>query len=50
MRDGDMDARPSSCGMVAGLIDDVPSVAELVGRILRDAEAIIRGRLTGMLA
>jgi len=50
MREGDMDAGAWSCGMVAGLIHDVPSVRELIERIMREAEAIIRGRLAGFLA
>lgn len=49
MLNGEMDAGAWSCGMVAGLINDVPTVAELIDRIMREAEAIIRGRLTGLL-
>jgi nitronate monooxygenase len=49
MIDGDMDAGAWSCGMVAGLIDDVPSVAELIDRIMAEAEQIIEGRLRGYL-
>jgi len=48
MRDGEMDAGAWSCGMVAGLIDDVPAVGELIGRIMAEAEQIIRQRLVGM--
>jgi nitronate monooxygenase len=44
MKDGEMDAGAWSCGMVAGLIRDIPTVRELVDRIVRDAERIIRGR------
>jgi nitronate monooxygenase len=36
--------------MVAGLIRDVPSVEELISRIMREAETIIAQRLTGLLA
>ena len=50
MQDGDMDAGAWSCGMVAGLIHDVPSVAELIGRIMAEAEDIIGRRLTGLMA
>ena len=50
LQDGEMDAGAWSCGMVAGLIHDVPTVAELIGRIMREAEALIRGRLEGLLA
>jgi NAD(P)H-dependent flavin oxidoreductase YrpB (nitropropane dioxygenase family) len=49
MIDGDMDAGAWSCGMVVGLIKDVPTVKELIDRIMADAESIIRGRLTGFL-
>ena len=34
-----------SCGMVAGLVNDIPTVADLVDRIMREADAIINGRL-----
>ena len=50
LQDGEMDAGAWSCGMVAGLIHDVPSVAELIERIMSEAEVLIRGRLEGMLA
>jgi nitronate monooxygenase len=49
MVDGDMDAGAWSCGMVAGLINDIPTVKELIDRIMADAESIIRQRLTGFL-
>jgi nitronate monooxygenase len=35
--------------MVAGLIDDIPTVAELIDRIMADAERLIRDRLMGLL-
>jgi nitronate monooxygenase len=38
-----------TAGMVQGLIHDVPSVTELVERIVTDAEALIAARLTGMM-
>ena len=50
MLEGDMDAGAWSCGMVAGLIDDIPTCKELIDRIMSEAEAIIRGRLEGLLA
>src|SRR3954447_24726801 len=50
MLEGDMNAGAWSCGMVAGLIDDVPTVKELIDRIMREAEALISKRLEGMLA
>jgi NAD(P)H-dependent flavin oxidoreductase YrpB (nitropropane dioxygenase family) len=49
MIDGEMDAGAWSCGMVVGLIHDVPSVKELIDRIMADADRIIRGRLMGLL-
>jgi nitronate monooxygenase len=48
MVDGDMDAGAWSCGMVVGLINDIPTVKELIDRIMTDADAIIRQRLTGL--
>jgi len=50
MKDGDMDAGGWSCGMVAGLIHDVPTVAELIDRIMTEAEEIIRHRLDRLVA
>jgi len=50
MQKGEMDAGAWSCGMVAGLIRDVPSCQELVDRIMGEAEAIIARRLEGMRA
>src|SRR6267142_2336057 len=49
MIDGEMDAVAWSCGMVVGLIKDVPTVKELIDRIMADAERIIRAQLTGFL-
>src|SRR3989449_300746 len=49
MIDGDMDAGAWSCGMVVGLIHDIPTVKELVDRIMADAERLIRNRLMGLL-
>jgi nitronate monooxygenase len=49
MHQGEMDAGAWSCGMVAGLIHDLPSVGELIDRIMADAERLIRGRLESFL-
>ncbi len=49
MVDGDMNAGAWSCGMVAGLIDDIPSCRELIERIIVDAEFLIKERLEGFL-
>jgi len=48
MQNGDMDAGAWSCGMVAGLIHDVPSCQELIDRIMGEADQLIRQRLAGM--
>ena len=50
MLKGEMDAGAWSCGMVAGLIHDIPSVKELIDRIMSGAEEIINQRLRGFLA
>jgi nitronate monooxygenase len=42
---GDLDAGIWSAGLVQGLIDDVPTVAELLARIVAEAEDIIANRL-----
>jgi len=47
---GDTDHGIWTAGMVQGLIHDVPSVRELVERIVEDAEAIIARRLAAMLS
>mmetsp|Transcript_2831 Transcript_2831/g.8548 ORF Transcript_2831/g.8548 Transcript_2831/m.8548 type:complete len:333 (-) Transcript_2831:249-1247(-) len=46
---GDIDEGVWSAGIVMGLIDDVPTVEELVLRIVGDAEEIVAQRLPGML-
>ena len=50
MQEGTMDAGAWSCGMVAGLIHDVPTCKELVERIVSDAEEIIKSRLSQFVA
>ena len=47
---GDPDYGIWSAGQVQGLIHDIPTCAELIHRIVREAEEIIQGRLAGMLA
>jgi nitronate monooxygenase len=47
---GDTEHGIWSAGMIQGLIHDIPTCDELVGRIVRDAEAIIRDRLDAMIA
>ncbi len=50
MQRGDVEIGAWSCGMVAGLIHDIPTCKELIDRIMNEANAIIRKRLEGMLA
>ena len=49
MIDGDVNAGAWSCGLVASLIHDIPTCDELVSRIVKEAEDIIRGRLLGFI-
>ena len=46
---GDLSKGVFWAGMVQGLIHDIPTVQELIDRIVGDAEAIVRERLEGML-
>lgn len=48
--EGDLDAGIWSAGQVQGLINDIPSCAELVSRMVSEAEALINSRLAGMVA
>lgn len=41
MQQGDMDAGAWSCGMVAGLVSDIPTVKELIDGIMKQADDII---------
>tara|TARA_R110000868_G_scaffold71948_5_gene210068 strand:+ start:953 stop:1930 length:978 start_codon:yes stop_codon:yes gene_type:complete len=50
MQDGDMDAGAWSCGMVAGLIHDIPSCKDLIEGMMAEADSLIRNRLTKFLA
>jgi len=45
MLEGQMELGAWSCGLVAGLIHDIPSCKELIDRIMREADTIIRDRL-----
>jgi len=45
MVDGQMDAGGWSCGQVAGLIHDIPTVKELIDRMMAEAHEIIASRL-----
>lgn len=48
--EGDPDFGIWSAGMVQGLIHDIPTCAELIARIVAEAEAIIATRLARMMA
>jgi len=50
MQEGAVDDGAWSCGMVAGLINDIPSCQELIDRIMRDADQLIAQRLEGLRA
>ena len=49
MQQGAMDAGAWSCGMVVGLIHDIPTCKELIDRIMKDANEIINTRLSRLL-
>ena len=48
--EGDLDAGIWSAGQVQGLIDDIPTCAELISRIVKEAETLINSRLGAMIA
>ena len=50
MQEGTMDAGAWSCGMVAGLINDIPTCKELIDRTMAEADALINERLKGLAA
>ena len=50
MLDGEMEAGAWSCGMVVGLINDIPSCKELIDGIMGEADTLITKRLEGMLS
>jgi len=49
LHEGDIQGGVWAAGMVAGLIHDIPTVSELVSRIVKDAEDIIKKKLMGMV-
>jgi NADH:quinone reductase (non-electrogenic) len=49
MKNGELEAGAWSCGMVAGLINDIPTCKELIDRLMSEAEDIIKNRLNKML-
>jgi len=50
MKEGKMDTGAWSCGMVVGLIDNIPTCKELLDAIMAEAESLIHDRLGGLLA
>ena len=50
MQEGTMESGAWSCGMVAGLINDIPTCEELINQIMSDAMEIINGRLKSLSA
>ena len=50
MLDGEMEAGAWSCGMVVGLINDIPSCKELIDGIMSEADSLITKSLEGMLS
>lgn len=50
MDEGDADGGIWSAGMIQGLIHDIPSVEELIDRIVAEAEDIMRKRLASMIS
>jgi nitronate monooxygenase len=50
MMEGEMEIGAWSCGMVAGLIHDIPTCKELIDRIMIEAEDIITSRLASKLS
>ena len=50
MQEGEVEAGAWSCGMVAGLINDIPTCQELIDRIMNEADQLIAQRLEGMRA
>lgn len=49
MKGGEVEAGAWSCGMVAGLINDIPTCKELIDRIMKESEDIIKKRLNSLL-
>ncbi len=49
MQNGEMESGAWSCGMVAGLINDIPSCEQLIKQIVSEASILISERLNGKL-
>lgn len=48
--EGDLDAGIWSVGLCQGLIEDIPTCADLIGRMVGEAEELISARLAGFVA
>lgn len=48
LQQGEMEAGAWSCGMVAGLINDIPTCSELISGMVNEAKKIIQQRLSGI--
>jgi nitronate monooxygenase len=48
--EGDLELGTWAVGMVQGLIEDIPTVADLVGRVVSEAEDLVATRLAGCVA
>jgi len=48
--DGDLEAGIWTVGLCQGLIEDIPTVAELLDRMVAESIELIRGRLSGVLS
>ncbi|MFC3963701.1 NAD(P)H-dependent flavin oxidoreductase [Nocardia jiangsuensis] len=48
--EGDLDAGIWSTGLAQGLIEDIPTCAVLIERMVREAEGLITGQLAGLVA
>jgi nitronate monooxygenase len=46
MHEGTMEVGAWSCGMVAGLVSDIPTVKDLIDSIMNEADSIINKRLS----
>ena len=50
LEEGEMDSGIWSAGQTQALIRDIPTCQELVARIMREAEEIVRSRLAAMVS
>ena len=48
--EGDLDAGLAECGQVVGIIHDIPTVKEVIDRIIQGAEEVIKNKLGALVA